>query len=85
MVHHETYLGVNFMLPCVNDFINLARNAATALHHAKCFHNTVSVCLSVYLYVNNAVAHPPEAHQRHSCLNSISLNEIIFARMQVDL
>lgn len=51
MVHHESYLSVNFMLPCVNDFINLARNAATALHHAKCFHNTVSFCLSICLFV----------------------------------
>lgn len=55
MVHNETYLSVNFMLPCVNDFINLARNAATAFRHAKCFHNTVSFSqsgsLSVYLFI----------------------------------
>jgi len=68
------------MLPCVNDYNNLARNAATALHHAKCFHNTVSFCLSVYLsvylYVNNAVTQTPEAHRQHSCLNLISLMEL---------
>ena len=78
------------MLPCVN-FINLVRNDATVLHHAKSFHNTVSfglsLCPSVYLYeyVNNAVTQPPESHRQHSCLNLISLNGIIFSRMQVDL
>jgi len=70
------------MLSCVNDYNNLARNTATALHHAKYeyFHNTVSfclsVCLSVYLYVNNAVMHPPEADWQHSCLNLISLMKL---------
>jgi hypothetical protein len=77
------------MLPCVNDFINLARIADTPFHHAKCFHNIVSfcpsLCLSVYLYVNIAAMFPPEAHRQHSCSNPTSVIGTIFTRMQVDL